>query len=219
MAVADLHGSQPEVVFASIKQSAVLVTKFHCHSIKDRVGEIPKRRVRYREVKPGCGIAWSSLSFGHFRPAHDFPPGRVEGCDYLKGILALRNISEEHRGRDLSFIRRNRTGDALTSDQSLVVDREPYIAHQTAIVPPVVPNPMTFPQAQRKSRYALRGWSIVEFDSEKVIARTQGGGNVEPVRGVASFMRSQQLAIQPNPAPVRGSCEMQLNMLSGKGRA
>src|SRR3984957_853286 len=153
--------------------------------------------MRDGEIELDSGCAGRRSNDGRLLLADNLSDRRVDGCLYLEGSFARRQVVKEHRGGDPRFLPSDGISDALTPDQSVAVDCEPNVAYQATIVPPVVPNTVTFPQSKCEPGYGLRRRTIIKFDSQKVVAWTQGRRYIKPVGCMSSLMGSQKLAVKP----------------------
>ncbi len=86
---------------------------------------------------------------------------------------------------------------------------EPDITHQATVGPPVVARIRA--ASRRDARDRCHSRAVVESDHKDVRA-TQTTGDIERVGCEASFVRSQLLAVQPDPRAVEGGSEVQLDM-------
>ena len=104
----------------------------------------------------------------------------------------------------------HRAADALAAYQNLVAHREPDVAHDAAVVPPVVPDVGDEPH--RPARNRGKAGTVIDLDRQE-IARARRRRDVEEVLRVAALVLSQLHAVQPHAGFVERGSEVNLEVL------
>src|SRR5581483_8097076 len=146
------------------------------------------------EGRFGRGSGWASLGGKSF---HD--ELRTDRCAVIH--------FKEHSvgcGRNVSL---DSDANLLPSDERWLVNAQPNVPHNPAVMPPVVPEVLRGVQLHRPARNALQGRLIVDFDGEKVLA-LEVGRSGEPILRVSALVATEFFSIQPYARPVESSSKV-----------
>ena len=104
------------------------------------------------------------------------------------------------------------TANLLAAHQHWLIFGEPHIAHDPAVMPPVVPG--VFTQALCEARDGRRARPVVDLH-RKLIAFPQVRSDVEVIRCVAAFVAAEFGPIQPDARFIKCRAEVDFIMKPG----
>src|SRR5580698_9427090 len=99
--------------------------------------------------------------------------------------------------------------DPLPIDFYLFAKRQPDVADDPSVVPPVVPHRLGIRFAHGKARNRSLAHAIIDLDRQ-IIYGVDVRSNVQRVGGIASLVSSDRGSIQPDPRRIKRRSEVQL---------
>ena len=101
--------------------------------------------------------------------------------------------------------------DPLTIEFHWPRERQPSVADDPSVVPPVVPHLLGIAPPQRKTGNRSLVNTVVDFNRQ-IICGVEVGRDIQRVGGIASLVSSHLGSIQPDPRRIKRGSEMQFHV-------